>query len=81
MNFSYCDGERAIEPPLVAEQRDARGRRLVAEDRPRRIARHEMDQEEDEDRDPERHRHRLQQPADDVARRGSRLAPRLAHAC
>ena len=57
------DPQRAVEAELVPEQRDACGRRLIPEDRPRRVARHEMNQEEDEDRDAERDRHELEEAA------------------
>ena len=69
------DGERPVEPPLLVEERDPLRRRLVPEDRPRRIPRHEVDQEEDEDRDPERDRHELDQPPQDIATEAHAVLP------
>jgi len=52
----------------VADERNPRWCRLVAENRAGRITGHEVDKEEDENRHAKRDRHELQQPPSDIGR-------------
>ena len=61
------DGQRAIQPQLVAHRRHLLHRRVLAEDRARRIARHEPEQEENERRHAENLHDEVDQPARDIA--------------
>ena len=59
------DRQRLVEAPLLVQERDPLRRRLHAQHRAGRVARHEMDHEEHEDGDAQHDRHHLEQPARD----------------
>ena len=70
----YWTGSGSSSPHSWWSSATRAGVAWLPEDRPRRVARHEVDQEEDEDRDAERDRHDLR--AAGGRRSPSRLMPR-----
>jgi len=69
------DDEGPVETELVADERNPRWCRLVAENRAGGITRHEVDEEEDENRHSECDRHELQQPPTDIGRETHVFSP------
>jgi hypothetical protein len=58
--------QRLVEPPFLVEERDPLGRRVYAQHRAGRVARHEVDHEEHEDGDAQNDRHHVEQPAQNI---------------